>query len=334
MLHVTHKDIKRRALPSYQELTWNDTLQGRISWDFFDSADELGTIGLIGDEQVVAAASEIVRGARFNLSLPLNQPDPAPGGRPHYEHHIYASERNSFDDWLDRLYMQSSSQWDGLRHVQAREFGFFDGRPGGGRSRVRAAASASSAGPSTASSPVRSSPTSSGTPTRMTSPCPPLNPRRSPRNCSPTPWSARGCPCAPATCCWCAPATWRRCTRYPRVTARTIDYRRGCPGLVGSEAMAELLWDWHVAAVCADNPAVEVRPGDRKDGSLHRRAIAMLGLALGELFDLEALADGLRRPTTATPHSSPGSPQPPGRCRFPGQRHSLQVASRPGARSR
>lgn len=54
--------------------------------------------------------------------------------------------------------------------------------------------------------------------------------------------------------------------------------------------MAELLWDWHVAAVCADNPAVEVRPGDRRDGSLHRRAIAMLGLALGELFNLEALA--------------------------------------------
>ena len=45
-----------------------------------------------------------------------------------------------------------------------------------------------------------------------------------------------------------------------------------------------------VAAIAADNPAVEVVPGSREAGSLHRRLIPLLGFVLGELFDLEELA--------------------------------------------
>src|ERR1700722_16935420 len=101
------------TLPSYQELPWHETLRGRISWGVFGPDDDLGTIGLIRDAEAAAAAAEIQRGVRFNLCLPLNEPDPAPGGRPHPQHHIYASDRNSLDDWIDGLYTQSSSQWDG-----------------------------------------------------------------------------------------------------------------------------------------------------------------------------------------------------------------------------
>ena len=54
--------------------------------------------------------------------------------------------------------------------------------------------------------------------------------------------------------------------------------------------MARFLWDAHAAAVVCDNPAVEVVPGDATVGSLHRRLIPLLGLALGEMFDLETLA--------------------------------------------
>jgi kynurenine formamidase len=283
------RENELRQLPSYQELPWNEILGGRISWDFFGADDELGTIGLIGNEQVAAAASEIVRGARFNLSLPLDQPNPAPGGRPHYEHHIYASERNSFDDWLDRLYMQSSTQWDGLRHVRAREFGFFNGiseeeatRPRGrlGIDRwaehgivtravladVKRFADAHGMSlPAFASGPIT---------TQL------LASTLAYQNVSVRPGDVLLVRTGYLEALYAVPEEDRGQLNYPA----------GCPGLVGSEAMAELLWDWHVAAVCADNPAVEVRPGDRKDGSLHRRAIAMLGLALGELFNLDALA--------------------------------------------
>lgn len=34
------------------------------------------------------------------------------------------------DDRLDSFYPQSSTQWDGFRHVRARQFGFFTGYRG------------------------------------------------------------------------------------------------------------------------------------------------------------------------------------------------------------
>jgi len=42
--------------------------------------------------------------------------------------------------------------------------------------------------------------------------------------------------------------------------------------------------------VCTDNPAVESAPGNLEDGSLHRRLLPLLGIVMGELFDLDALA--------------------------------------------
>jgi kynurenine formamidase len=61
-------------------------------------------------------------------------------------------------------------------------------------------------------------------------------------------------------------------------------------GLRADASMARFLWDAQVAAVCADNPALEVAPGDPADGSLHRRLIPLLGMCVGELMDLDALA--------------------------------------------
>jgi hypothetical protein len=75
----------------------------------------------------------------------------------------------------------------------------------------------------------------------------------------------------------------------PEQRAALAEQRRW-PGLAGSAEVAERLWDWHVAAVTADNPAVELGPGRPEFGSLHRRLIPLLGLPLGELFDFEQLA--------------------------------------------
>ncbi len=65
-------------------------------------------------------------------------------------------------------------------------------------------------------------------------------------------------------------------------------------GLRGDEAMARFLWDAHVAALCCDNPAVEPIPGDPAVGSLHRRVLPLLGLALGEFFDFQKLTERCR----------------------------------------
>ena len=54
------------------------------------------------------------------------------------------------------------------------------------------------------------------------------------------------------------------------------------------------MWNSHPAALVADNPAVEMVPGDPKVGSLHRRMIPTLGMALGEFFDFDRLASACR----------------------------------------
>jgi hypothetical protein len=65
-------------------------------------------------------------------------------------------------------------------------------------------------------------------------------------------------------------------------------------GLYADEEMARTIWNAHPAALCADNPAVEVVPGDPAVGSLHRRLLPTLGMALGEMFDFERLAAACR----------------------------------------
>ena len=90
-------------------------------------------------------------------------------------------------------------------------------------------------------------------------------------------------------------------------------------GFDASEATAACLWDLHIACLGVDNPAVEAWPPpmyamsaeDRAQGLsragdpavaaalfLHLSLLPLLGLPLGELFDLDALADDCDRTRT------------------------------------
>lgn len=71
-------------------------------------------------------------------------------------------------------------------------------------------------------------------------------------------------------------------------------------GLDRSEDMARYLWNAHVAAVASDNPSVEVWPIDVAPesmpfGFLHRILIGQFGMALGEFWWLEDLAESCRQ---------------------------------------
>jgi kynurenine formamidase len=63
------------------------------------------------------------------------------------------------------------------------------------------------------------------------------------------------------------------------------------PGLQQDEETVAWLWDKHVAAVCADNIAVEVTPPRGQDTRLHPALLGLLGLAMGELFDMTGLSE-------------------------------------------
>jgi hypothetical protein len=77
-------------------------------------------------------------------------------------------------------------------------------------------------------------------------------------------------------------------------------------GLQRGVASARALWDLHISAVAADNPALEVMPfgfGNRDEAQfwkddpgraaetmLHFSLLGLLGIPIGEFFDLDALA--------------------------------------------
>jgi hypothetical protein len=72
--------------------------------------------------------------------------------------------------------------------------------------------------------------------------------------------------------------------------------------------MLELLWDLHISAVALDNPSAEAwpprafrhAPGIRHNHRdpaefLHPHLLSLLGIPIGEMFDLDALADDSAR---------------------------------------
>lgn len=62
-------------------------------------------------------------------------------------------------------------------------------------------------------------------------------------------------------------------------------------GLIQSEAVAKFMWDNHIVAVAGDGVSFEVRPNRDNDWSMHNYCLAGWGVPIGEMFDLERLAE-------------------------------------------
>lgn len=265
----------------------------RHAWDHFTTDDNLGCLGRIHDAERLSALETVTSGQTVNLSLPLTLPDPPMFGRKALEHTMWAPHRNGMDDRLDNFYPQASTQWDGFRHVRAREFGFFTGHQGNfdptdGQLGIQHFAESGIIGRGVLvdlSAPYLAA-VQAGRgdeefviyPTDLRSALEVTNTTTRPGDilCVRTGWMNRYLQADPVV-------------RAHMATSRIW------PGLAGSSAMAEFLWDFQFAAVTADNPAVELGPGRADLGSLHRRAIPLLGLPFGELFTFEALAPALQQ---------------------------------------
>jgi kynurenine formamidase len=273
-------------LPAYDELPVLDPPGLPHAWDVLDH--DLGTVGLLEPGLVAQAAGLVRTGTVSSLNLPLDVPGPPLFGRAPLQHEIFAIDRNTLDDVLDRFFPQGSTQWDGLRHVRAREHGFFGGRtedfaPGEqalgiahwaqsgivGRG-VLLDVAAHYARVGRDYDPLGAQAISSED-LRATVAEQEVELRRGDILCVRTGWIE----------------AYRALDRAGR---EAIAASPRASGLAGSEDVARLLWDAHLAAVGADNPTLEVAPGDPLVGSLHRRLIPTLGFAVAELLDLDALA--------------------------------------------
>ncbi len=268
----------------------------RCTWGLFGKEDELGTLNFLSVDSIVKAAGLVKKGRVFNLDLPLDQPSPSlTDMREPYEHHV-ESDRVARDDHLDNFHLQCSSQWDGLAHVRYREFGFYQGlndqQLDGGHLGIDVLARRGIIGRGLlidVAAHLESSPD------------------YSPADEYPiTPELLNGVLAAQGVAVqegdiillrtgW---VGWYLSLSQPeRDRLRGSLGGRGTtlrsPGLHGAVETAEWLWDRRVAAVGADNPAVEVLPVQGKD-FLHRRLIPLLGMPIGELWDLEELGRDCR----------------------------------------
>ncbi|MCS5497330.1 cyclase family protein [Cnuibacter physcomitrellae] len=290
-------------VPRYDELLQADPPGS--SWQVFGPDDHLGTINFLTPARVAEAARLIRTGRRFGLDHTLTAFEPYPTGtRRPLEHHLFSTNTWHRDDWVDSLYLQSSSQIDSLRHIGHPQHGFYNGL----RPEENTADSSALGVHEWAEAGIAG---------------------RGVLLDVPRWFSLRGLPYAAdqtlpieATMldeiAESEGVTWEggeilllRTGWAEQYLAKTPSQRtstpwRQAPGLAQRESILRWLWDHEIALVAADNLAVEADPVLESDfrvpgeipptsgvdhgGMLHRPLIALLGMALGELWRLDELA--------------------------------------------
>ncbi|MES1246903.1 MAG: cyclase family protein, partial [Actinomycetota bacterium] len=260
--------------PAFDELPLLEPLGLRHAWDVFGAGDELGAIGRLARPDVLRGIAAVQDGDVVGLTVPLTAIDPPLYGREALEHTVFRADRNTWDDRLDNFFLQSSTHWDGLRHIQAREHGHFGGRTddaaivaGGGPLGIETWAKRGIVGRgvlldlgSVVDDPFESHSVAPETLDEVA--------------------AAQGVELQPHDVL---------CVRFGWIGAYLQLDEEGradaalshdFAGLAADESMARWLWDCGVTAVAADNPGVEVSPGSREAGSLHRRLLPLLGITL------------------------------------------------------
>mgnify|MGYP000126629363 CR=1 FL=1 len=263
-------------LPQY------DDLPGGASWGLWGEGDVFGCLNLLTADRVLAGRDCIRKGAVFALNLDMELPAPTLYGRGEFVHEVLTHGGGSHDDLLSGWNTQSSSQWDGFRHIPHPERGFYNAvadedhgvhfwarRGIAGRAvlidvaRMRAEEGNPLHGDATGEITVDDLERTLAVQGTTVEPGDILLVR--------TGW-----------------LEWYR--GLDRGGRDRCAERLRAPGLQSTEQMARRLWDWHIAAVAADNPALEAWPPAAPEHFLHFRLLPLLGLPIGELFDLDALA--------------------------------------------
>jgi len=258
----------------------------RHAWDVWGRDDRLGTMNRVTDQTALRALAVPRSGRRINLCLPLDQPDPPLFGRSRFARRVFERDRNTVEDEITGFDPQGSSQWDSLLHMRAGVAGHYAGIPAG-------------------------DPRVDGLGIHVLALHGLL--LRGVMLDLPAYWEAIGervdpLTERPVTVVELRAVAQRQCVTFGsgdlllvrtgwlaahRQRGRLDEASLRLPtstGLEGSEEMASFLFDTGFCAIAADNPAVEVTPGDPAVGSLHRRLLPALGMPLGELWDFDELA--------------------------------------------
>jgi kynurenine formamidase len=281
-----------QRLPSFAELQERrDGHPAGTAWGVFGDDDQVGTVNLLGAAAVLAGIREVVKGEVHSLNWRIDRPAKNAYRRAPKRVHLGADNPVGRDDYIDRFFLQYSSQWDGLRHIVGGDGLFYNNTAaavvdaeGSGALGIQLWAERGIAGRGVLLDVARHL-EQAGTPIDLTSS------------------QHIGLDVLEAT----AAAQNVEFQAGDILLVRTgwagwyetldeddqLSYAAGDvqPGLVPGRAAAEWLWDRHVAAVAADNAAFEAMPVDFSGDTLHRWLIPGVGMPIGEYFWLDGLAD-------------------------------------------
>jgi len=280
-------------LPDYDALPW-DERGWRSGWGVFGADDQLGLVNLLTPERGVAAARLVRRGAAFPMDLPLGSFDPPlnPRREPPVQT-VIRQPTVGFDDVWDRVYPQAGSQWDSLAHVGIDRDTYYNGATGdqvaaGERNGIGRWSAHGVVGRAVLldvaavmlERDANYSPTS-----RVAFGVEELEAAR----------ARAGVEYEPGDILLLRTGYGGWYRSQDAATRAALPGNVVSAGLEPSEDVCRYLWNSHVAAIAADNFAVEVWPADfaleaQPFGFLHQMLIGSFGMALGELWWLDDLA--------------------------------------------
>ncbi len=281
------------TLPRFDDLPVTPGAPPHSAWGLWGTQDELGTLNLLTHDRVAAAARLVQTGKTFGLTWELHLPNPPLFGREPLQHSIKRRRPFVNDDVYLTYNSQSSSQWDGFTHYgNATYHGFYNGvtdaQVTGGpdtRNGIQAWARRGIVGRAVLIDYQR--------------------------------WAtAQGIRYSPGDRHEITVEALQAAAQAQRVQFQPGDIllvRSGwiawylgleqserealattphtAVGLAQGEEMLRFLWDQHFAAVAGDMIAFEAYPAHPQHGFMHETILALWGMPIGEMFDLEALAE-------------------------------------------
>jgi kynurenine formamidase len=292
---VAEAVVHSPKIPSYDELPVRKGAPAGAAWGVFGDDDEVGTINLLTPERVVEASYSIRSGKVFALNLPINIPDPPLFTRGKHTHTVKIFPTADFvlDDYLDNFYPQASSQWDALAHVKHPIHGAYNGIPdnqmtgrGGMRLGIDNLARRGIAGRGVLADVARYY-------------------DRIGKSIDFT--KAKSIPLADVQATLEDEGVELRAgdillirigwTKFYLSASEELKAELAketvVPGIEGGERTARWLWDNHLAAVASDSPALEAlpKPAGEEMEFLHFHMLAFFGMPIGEMWNLEGLAE-------------------------------------------
>jgi kynurenine formamidase len=276
--------------PRYRELRSRPGRPDGSAWGLWGEDDEVGALNLLTPEAVVAAARLVRRGAVFPLNWGLENPQPALFRRGPLDH-VKKDDGFGMDDHFNRFFPHGSTHWDSLGHFSHPEHGYYGGRTSeelkgpDAKNSIAGWARRGVAGRFLLADVERwrhevGRPIAQGT--------------------------SEAVPIDDVAATLAAQGVQPQVGDILLVRLGWIEWYGGLdsegreglaagwefvsPGLSPAGATVEWLWDSGVVAVASDVPALEAFPFPVRGRSLHGTLLPLLGINLGEMFALDALA--------------------------------------------